>query len=62
MPNEKKSPLTAAEQDHPQQERMTTPEEEAGMDLEELEDPPQAEGSRETVEENLRAKDGRGGK
>jgi hypothetical protein len=62
MPDEKKSPLTSDEQDYPQPERMTTPEEEAGMDLEELEDPPQAEGSRRTVEEDLEERERRGGK
>lgn len=38
---------TAREADASEPERMITPEEEAGMDLAHLEDPPQAEGSRE---------------
>ena len=41
-----KSPLTAEEQDHPQPERPTTPDEDAGMDLQSLDHPPQAEGDR----------------
>jgi hypothetical protein len=44
--NEKKSPLTAEEQDSPQPERLVTPQEEAGQDLKQLENPPQAEGPR----------------
>lgn len=49
--NQEKSPKTAEEQDSPQPERMITPQEEAGMDIAELDDPPQAEGSRDDVEE-----------
>lgn len=52
MAEHEKSPLTAEEQDSPQPERMVTPEEEAGQELEELENPPQAEGPRERVEED----------
>ena len=44
--DEEKSPRTAEEQDAPQPERMTTPAEEAEMDIAELEEPPQAEGPR----------------
>ena len=59
MRREEKSPLRADEQDAPEPERMITPEEEAGMDLAELEHPPQAEGDRETVEEDLREREER---
>lgn len=45
--HEKKSPLTAAEQASPQPERLVTPQEEAGQNLAELENPPKAEGDRE---------------
>ena len=51
MSEHRKSPLTAEEQESPQQERMVTPQEEAGQDLAELDDPPQAEGPREGVED-----------
>ncbi|HET8656769.1 MAG TPA: hypothetical protein VFL93_14700 [Longimicrobiaceae bacterium] len=51
---EHKSPIPSRDQDYPEEERMTTPEELAGQELEELEDPPQAEGSREDVEEDLK--------
>ncbi len=51
MSEHKKSPLTAQEQDSPEPERMVTPEEEAGQDLQELDDPPQAEGPRDRAEE-----------
>ncbi len=50
MSDEKKSPKTAEEQDAPQQERMTTPQEEAGQDGPE-DRPSQAEGAREDVKE-----------
>jgi hypothetical protein len=52
MAEHKKSPLTADEQDSPQPERLVTPQEEAEQELEELEDPPQAEGPREREEED----------
>lgn len=52
MRNEEKSPRSADEQDFPEPERLVTPDEEAGMDIAELEDPPQAEGSRESEEES----------
>ncbi len=52
MTEQQKSPLTAEEQDSPQPERMVTPQEAAGQELAELEDPPQAEGPRERVEED----------
>ena len=51
MTDAHKSPKTADEQDAPQPERMVTPQEEAGQDIAELEDPPQAEGGREDVED-----------
>lgn len=41
------SPKKAAEQDGPVQERPTTLQEDAGMDVAHLDDPPQAEGPRE---------------
>jgi hypothetical protein len=41
-----KSPRTAEEQEQPEPERLVTPEEEAGMDLQSLDHPPQAEGGR----------------
>lgn len=44
---EAKSPKTAKEQDAPEPERPITPDEEAGQDIEELDDPPQAEGERQ---------------
>lgn len=59
MTHEKQSPLSAEEQDSPQPERLVTPQEEAGMDLAELENPPQAEGPRERVEEDLRKRSDR---
>jgi len=52
MDEHRKSPLTAEEQDSPQPERMVTPQEAAGQDLAELDDPPQAEGDRDDVEED----------
>ena len=55
MPHEK-SPKTAEEQESPQQERMTTPQEEADQNLAELKDPPQAEGPRERVEEDMKGR------
>ena len=47
MDRDEKSPRTADEQEYPEQERLVTPQEEAGMDLQELENPPQAEGPRD---------------
>lgn len=47
MSEHKKSPLTAEEQQSPEPERMVTPAEEAGQELQELDDPPQAEGPRD---------------
>lgn len=46
-----KSPLSADEQESPQPERLVTPQEEAGQDVAELDDPPQAEGPRDRVED-----------
>ena len=51
MSNRQRSPRNASEQDQPEPERMITPDEEAGMDLAELEDPPQAEGPRDLEED-----------
>jgi hypothetical protein len=56
MSDHKKSPIHTDDQEWPEQERMVTPAEEAGQDLEELENPPQAEGSRKVVEEDLEEK------
>jgi hypothetical protein len=53
MDRHQKSPQTAKEQDSPQQERMVTPQEEAGMDLQQMEQPPQAEGQREVADEQV---------
>lgn len=47
MKHHDKSPKSAEEQDTPEPERPVTPDEEAGMDIAEMQDPPQAEGSRE---------------
>jgi hypothetical protein len=48
-----KSPRTADEQDQPEPERPTTPQEDAGMDLQQMEQPPQAEGQREVADEQV---------
>jgi hypothetical protein len=56
MSDHKKSPIHTDDQEWPEPERMVTPAEETGEDLAELEDPPQAEGSRKRVEEDLRSK------
>lgn len=52
MKDHEKSPKSAEEQDTPEPERPVTPDEEAGMDIAEMDDPPQAEGSREDVEDD----------
>ena len=41
------SPRRAADQTSPEPERVTTPAEDAGQDISQLENPPQAEGPRE---------------
>ncbi len=46
MEEKRKSPVPADEQESPEPERLVTPAEEAGMDLAEMEDPPQSEGKR----------------
>jgi hypothetical protein len=46
MSERKKSPRHVDEQEHPEPERLINPDEEAEMDLAELEQPPQAEGPR----------------
>lgn len=43
------SPKRTGEQASPQPERLVTPQEEAGQELEELENPPQAEGPKDRV-------------
>ena len=45
-----RSPKRAAEQDHPEPERPLNAQEEAGQSIQELDDPPQAEGDRESAE------------
>ena len=52
MSEHQKSPKSAEEQSSPEPERMVTPQESAGQDLAELEDPPQAEGPRDRVEDD----------
>jgi len=47
----KKSPKTAEEQSFPEPERLVTPQEEEGQSLQELSDPPKAEGDRDDEEE-----------
>jgi hypothetical protein len=44
---DKGTPHRAVEQDQPEQERPTTPDEERNEDIAQLENPPQAEGPRE---------------
>lgn len=44
---DKRTPHRAIEQSAPEQERPTTPDEEANEDIAQLENPPQAEGPRE---------------
>ena len=44
---DKRTPHRAVEQDAPEQERLTTPQEEQDQSIEQLENPPQAEGPRE---------------
>jgi hypothetical protein len=51
MTQHERSPRKADEQSSPEPERMITPDEEAGMDLAELEQPPQAEGPRDRGED-----------
>lgn len=46
-----KSPVSAEDQDAPAPERPTTPDEEAEMDIAQMEEPPQAEGPRREVDE-----------
>lgn len=49
-PDEKRSPQRAEEQDEPKPERPMNPQEEAGQSIQELDDPPQAEGDRESAD------------
>jgi hypothetical protein len=42
-----RSPLTSEEQEYPVPERPTNTQEEAGESLQEMDDPPQAEGDRD---------------
>lgn len=44
---DKRTPHRAVEQSAPEQERLTTPDEDANEDIAQLENPPQAEGPRE---------------
>ena len=50
---------TARESNASEPERMITPEEEAGIDLAQLEDPPQAEGPRDSEDQQGDWKDRR---
>jgi hypothetical protein len=50
-PSHPRSPRSADEQDAPEPERLTTPQEEAGQDIAGLDDPPQAEGDRESADD-----------
>lgn len=47
--DQRTSPKRSEEQESPEPERLVTPQEEAGENLEELENPPQAEGPRDRV-------------
>lgn len=47
----KTSPIRSDDQEYPAPERPTTPEEDAGQSIQELDDPPQAEGDRESAED-----------
>ena len=44
---DQRTPRRAADQTSPEPERLTTPAEDAGQDISQLENPPQAEGPRE---------------
>jgi hypothetical protein len=61
MSEHHKSPIPSKDQDYPEPERLTTPEEEAGQDIAELEHPPQAEGEREPDEDDQKRHSGRSG-
>lgn len=47
----KTAPKHADEQDAPEPVRPTTPQEDAGQDIAQLDDPPQAEGDRDDVDQ-----------
>lgn len=51
--DERKAREQRDEDEAPEPERMITPDEEAGMDLAELDDPPQAEGPRDPEYQEL---------
>ena len=53
MERHQKSPKSVDEQDSPEPERLVTPQEEAGMDLQDLKQPPQAEGQREVEDDQV---------
>jgi hypothetical protein len=48
---EERTPRPSDQQESPKPERLVTPQEEAGQSLQELPDPPQAEGDRDDSEE-----------
>jgi hypothetical protein len=48
--DQNKTPRPTDEQSSPEPERLSTPQEDAGQSLEELRDPPQAEGDRESAD------------
>jgi hypothetical protein len=50
---DKRTPRRAAEQDQPEPERPTTPQEAEQSDVAHLENPPQAEGPRERSNESV---------
>jgi hypothetical protein len=50
---DKRAPRRAAEQDQPEPERVTTPQEKAESDVAHLENPPQTEGPRERSNESV---------
>lgn len=52
MEKDDRNPKPSREQDQPAPERPTTLEEDAGMDLQSLKNPPQAEGQRENADDD----------
>ena len=47
LPRTRKSPLSADEQDAPEPERLTRPDEDQGQAVYQMKEPPQAEGDRQ---------------
>jgi hypothetical protein len=50
---QEKTPKHVDDQEAPEPERLITPQEASGESLQELDEPPQAEGDRKSVEEDL---------